>query len=338
MASLRVFVSTSTNPWFNLAVEECIFRSMSTAQRVLFLWRNADTVVIGRAQNPWRECNTRKMQQDGITLARRQSGGGAVFQDLGNSNFTFMTGKPEYDKSVSTRIILSALEQLGIQGKATGRNDLVVEDSLGERKFSGSAYRETLDRGFHHGTLLLNANLSRLGNYLTPDPKKLQAKGITSVRSRVTNLCDLKPELDHQSVCDAIMEAFFNFYGERVKPELITVDKMPELPKFEETFARQSQWEWNFGKTPEFMYTLDERFSWGNVELHLDVKQAQIEKARVFSDSLNPEPLEAFADALSGQAYRAQEITATVAQITKRYPNRLGELMELQSWLKTAVA
>ena len=175
MSSLRLFISDSFDPWFNLAVEECIFRQMPADQRVLFLWRNNDTVVIGRAQNPWKECNTRKMESDHIKLARRSSGGGAVFHDKGNTNFTFMAGKPEYDKTVSTNIILSGLSRLGISVSASGRNDLVVNCEDGERKISGSAYRETKDRGFHHGTVLINADLSRLADYLNPDPKKLQA-------------------------------------------------------------------------------------------------------------------------------------------------------------------
>ena len=110
----------SYDPWFNLAVEECIFRQMPATQRVLFLWRNADTVVIGRAQNPWKECNTRRMEEDNVRLARRSSGGGAVFHDLGNTCFTFMAGKPEYDKTVSTAIVLAALNSLGVTAEASG--------------------------------------------------------------------------------------------------------------------------------------------------------------------------------------------------------------------------
>lgn len=140
MSSLRLLLSDSYDPWFNLAVEECIFRQMSPTQHVLFLWRNAETVVIGRAQNPWKECNTRKMEADGIKLARRSSGGGAVFHDLGNTCFTFMAGKPGYDKSVSTDIILNALTALGVAAFASERNDLVVATAEGERKISGSAY------------------------------------------------------------------------------------------------------------------------------------------------------------------------------------------------------
>ncbi|CDW58048.1 BPL LplA LipB domain containing protein [Trichuris trichiura] len=233
MSTLRLLISDSYDPWFNLAVEECIFRQMPATQRVLFLWRNADTVVIGRAQNPWKECNTRRMEEDNVRLARRSSGGGAVFHDLGNTCFTFMAGKPEYDKTISTSIVLNALNALGVSAEASGRNDLVVKTAEGDRKVSGSAYRETKDRGFHHGTLLLNADLSRLANYLNPDKKKLAAKGITSVRSRVTNLTELLPGITHEQVCEAITEAFFAHYGERVEAEIISPDKTPDLPNFE---------------------------------------------------------------------------------------------------------
>lgn len=177
MSTLRLLISDSYDPGLT-AVEECIFRQMPATQRVLFLWRNADTVVIGRAQNPWKECNTRRMEEDNVRTARRSSGGGAVFHDLGNTCFTFMAGKPEYDKTISTSIVLNALNSLGVTAEASGRNDLVVKTPEGDRKVSGSAYRETMDRGFHHGTLLLNADLSRLANYLNPDKKKLGPKAL----------------------------------------------------------------------------------------------------------------------------------------------------------------
>ena len=318
MSTLRLLISDSYDPWFNLAVEECIFRQMPATQRVLFLWRNADTVVIGRAQNPWKECNTRRMEEDNVRLARRSSGGGAVFHDLGNTCFTFMAGKPEYDKTISTSIVLNALNALGVSAEASGRNDLVVKTAEGDRKVSGSAYRETKDRGFHHGTLLLNADLSRLANYLNPDKKKLAAKGITSVRSRVTNLTELLPGITHEQVCEAITEAFFAHYGA-------------------ETFARQSSWEWNFGQAPAFSHLLDERFTWGGVELHFDVEKGHITRAQVFTDSLNPAPLEALAGRLQGCLYRADMLQQECEALLVDFPDQEKELRELSTWIAGAV-
>ncbi len=336
MKPLRLLLSDSYDPWFNLAVEDCIFREMTT-QRVLFLWRNAETVVIGQAQNPWKECNTRRMEEDGIRLARRSSGGGAVFHDLGNTCFTFMAGKPEYDKSVSTNIILNALKRLGIDASASGRNDLVVQTTEGERKISGSAYRETADRGFHHGTLLLNADLSRLANYLNPDVKKLQAKGITSVRSRVANLSEFVPYINHEQICEAVTAAFFEWYGASVEPEIISPDVFPDIPGFAERFAKQSSWEWNFGKAPAFSHLLNERFIWGGVDIHFDVEKGSISRAQIFTDSLNPAPLLALADALVGTRYHAQDVGQTCQEIIEQNPAMRAELTELQSWLMRCI-
>ncbi|TPG62650.1 lipoate--protein ligase A [Ewingella americana] len=336
MKPLRLLLSDSFDPWFNLAVEECIFRQMTT-QRVLFLWRNAETVVIGQAQNPWKECNTRRMEQDGIRLARRSSGGGAVFHDLGNTCFTFMAGKPEYDKSVSTAIILNALTSLGINASASGRNDLVANTVDGERKISGSAYKETQDRGFHHGTLLLNADLSRLADYLNPDPKKLQAKGITSVRSRVANLGELIPGIDHPQICDAIITSFFDWYGLRVEPEIISPDVFPDLPGFAEQFTKQSSWEWNFGKAPAFSHLLNERFVWGGVDIHFDILKGRISRTQLFTDSLNPSPLNALAAQLVDTLYRPSEIATVCLNIIAQYPQQRAELSELRDWLVSCV-
>lgn len=338
MSALRLLISHSHDPWFNLAVEECIFRQMPATQRVLFLWRNADTVVIGRAQNPWKECNTRRMEQDNVKLARRSSGGGAVFHDLGNTCFTFMAAKPEYDKSVSTGIVINALRRLGVSASASGRNDLVMDTPEGPRKISGSAYRETRDRGFHHGTLLLNADLNRLANYLNPDRKKLQAKGITSVRGRVANLSDFVVQISHQQVCDAVEAAFFEHYGERVMPEYISPDAAPALPGFAETFARQSSWEWNFGQAPAFSHLLDERFVWGGVELHFDVEKGQITRCQMFTDSLDPTPLERLAKRLVGCAYRSETLKAQCDALVEAFPAQAEQLRELGAWIARAVS
>lgn len=199
MTKLRVVLSDSFNPYFNLAVERWLLETLEPNCQVLYLWRNHDTVVIGRSQNPWLECNLTKMQADEVALVRRPTGGGAVFHDLGNTNFTFLTHGAGYDKQANSAIITKALASLNLKAMAVGRNDIVVEDpSSGElRKISGSAYRELADRALHHGTLLICADLQRLAEYLNPRKKKLAAKGVQSVRSRVINLIEVKPDIEH---------------------------------------------------------------------------------------------------------------------------------------------
>lgn len=332
MNKTRILVSTSTNPWFNLAVEEVIFNKMDPYHRVLFIWRNAETVVIGRAQNPWRECNTERMESDAITLARRKTGGGAVFHDLGNTNFTFMAGKPEYDKTVSTKIVINALKQLDIDAIANGRNDLVVEDGDRLRKFSGSAYRETKDRGFHHGTLLLSADLNRLADYLTPNPKKLAAKGITSVKSRVTNLNAIKPNINHNIISDALIKAYLDYYEQQVEIEFISPDTVSDLPDLAETFQFYSSWQWNFGKTPEFTHAMDERFGWGSVEVCLNIVKGHIQQATIYTDSLDPTPFEKLAEKFTGSGYNYQEMSMHLEQLIDSEQDNKNQLEEFCAW------
>lgn len=337
MSSLRLLLSNSHDPWFNLAVEETIFTHMPADQKVLFLWRNNNTVVIGRAQNPWRECNTGKMSDDGIKLARRSSGGGAVFHDLGNTCFTFMAGKPDYNKTISTQIIVEALNSLGLNINAVGRNDLVLSTPEGDKKISGSAYRETPDRGFHHGTILLNANLNKLNDYLNPDPKKLQAKGITSVRSRVTNLCDYLPTINHDSVCQVIIDHFFDYYKTTVTAEIISPQSMPDLPGFTPVFAKQSSWQWNFGNAPAFSHMVAERFAWGNIEFHFDIEQGVISRCQLFTDSLQPAPLQQFAELVQQSRYSVTSINDAIQQIMLVYPTLQPELQQMADWLVPAM-
>ncbi len=332
MSKTRILLSDSTDPWFNLAVEDTIFRSMPADQRVLFLWRNADTVVIGRAQNPWRECKTDRMEQDKVKLARRQTGGGAVFHDLGNTNFTFMAAKPEYDKEISTNIVLTALAKLGINGIANGRNDLVIEDELGIKKFSGSAYRETIDRGFHHGTLLLSADLTRLADYLNPDEKKLKAKGITSVKSRVINLNTVKQDISHDQVCEAIIEAYSEYYDESVSAEWISPDHFHDLPNFTEKFAMQQSWDWNFGQTPPFTHRMDERFTWGGVDVYLDIEKGTILQANIFSDMLDPYPMEQLAKKLVNLSYKRASIESCINALILELPQYATQIEEFKQW------
>lgn len=330
---LKVLISDTFDPWFNLATEDWIFRDMDPEYQILFLWRNDQTVVIGRFQNPWTECNTQLMEKDNIKLARRQSGGGAVFHDLGNTNFTFMSSKASFDKNRNNQIILRALKRFNIEAVPSGRNDINVMLADGERKISGSAFKETKDRSFHHGTLLINADMTKLANYLLPHPKKLQSKGITSVRSRVINLKELNSNIDHQSLSNAIIEEFFNEYQNKVEVQFLKYEDLIKETKLNEHYARLSDWNWRFGEAPSFNHQMSEYFSWGLVEVYLEVEKAMIKEAKIYSDSLHPELIELIMASLKNVAYNKSAIEQAVENLKIELPMFNDYLDEFKIWI-----
>ncbi|WP_201587698.1 lipoate--protein ligase [Psychrobacter jeotgali] len=326
---LRILKSAVTNPWFNLATEDWIFNTLDPDSHTLFLWRNSETVVIGRSQNPWVECKIDKMEEDEVFLARRQSGGGAVFHDLGNTNFTFLSPKDDYDQEANFTIIVNALKKLGIDAEQSGRNDMQV----GDKKISGSAFKHATDRSFHHGTLLVNANMQKLGDYLNPHPLKLQAKGIKSVRSRVANLVEFNEDINHEVLSDAIIEAFCEYYGDTAPVQELDEASLAKQPSLKAYYEQMADWNWRFGKTPDFSHHVETRFDWGIIDLHMDVKQAVIQEVVIFSDALNVELIDLLKETLTGIKYNRNEVKAKLAELSKAHPDLAAPVDEVSNWL-----
>ncbi|MGZ3769510.1 MAG: lipoate--protein ligase [Bdellovibrio sp.] len=333
VTKLKVFLSDSLNPYLNLATEEWIFHNLDPSQQILFLWRNEETVVIGRNQNPWNECNLAQMKKDNVHLARRTSGGGAVFHDLGNTNFTFLSPKESYKRENNVKIIFDALKDFGITGEASGRNDLLLSFPDGPRKFSGSAFREKRDRAFHHGTLLLHADLSRLGNYLTPSPKKLQAKGKESVRSRVANLTEIAAHLNHEFIVKAVVGSFEKFYGAKAEIEYLTMESLKQIPELKAQHDNLNSWEWIYGNTLEFTHKMDEYLSLGFFDFHFLVEDAIIKDLKVFTDCLYPQLIEDLVELFRGQPYRGETIQTVFHKLQQNYPTTSEGLSEFEAWL-----
>lgn len=306
---------------------------MDPEQHILFLWRNSETVVIGRFQNPWKECHTGKLEEDGVLLARRQSGGGAVFQDLGNTNFTFMSGREAYDKNRNNEIILKALADFSIEAAPSGRNDLVIPTETGPRKFSGSAFKETKDRCFHHGTLLINANLQKLANYLNPDRKKLVGKGIESVRSRVVNLSELNPALNHDNLVDRIIHHFSEVYEEQVEPVYLKEADLVKHERLMKYYEFLKDWQWRFGETPQFNHEMNTQLSFGLIDLHLDTQKGMITDCVLYSDSLLPEIIETLANSLKNYPYTKVGLEQALAHAESQLSMFREEIREFKDWL-----
>lgn len=326
---LRILKSAVTNPWFNLATEDWIFQALDANSHTLFLWRNSETVVIGRSQNPWVECKIDKMQADDIFLARRQSGGGAVFHDLGNTNFTFLSPKDSYDQEANFTIIFNALKKLGIDAELSGRNDMQV----GDRKISGSAFKHAADRSFHHGTLLVNASMQKLGDYLNPHPLKLKAKGIKSVRARVANLKEFNETINHETLSEAIIEAFCEYYGDTAPVEELDEASLAKQPTLNKYYQQMADWNWRFGKTPEFSHHIETRFDWGIIDLHLDVKQAVICDVVIFSDALNVELIDWLKESLTGIKYNKNDVKLALDKLKEHQPELATQIDNVSCWL-----
>ena len=178
-----------TDPHRNLATEAYLTETVPEDTCILYLWQNRHTVVIGRNQNAWRECRTTLLEQEGGVLARRLSGGGAVYHDMGNLNFTFSLPTAAYDLRRQQEVLVAACRRLGIPAECSGRNDILT----GGRKFSGNSFYHHGGRSFHNGTLLIDVDMEKLGRYLAPSQGKLESKGVASVRSRVVNLSQIQP-------------------------------------------------------------------------------------------------------------------------------------------------
>lgn len=298
---LKYVITNETNPYKNLALEAYLLNTVKEDECILYLWQNERTVVIGKNQNPWKECRVAELQEDGGSLVRRMSGGGAVFHDLGNLNFTFLVTKENYDVERQLQVILEAVKLRGIPAEKTGRNDISVEG----RKFSGNAFFSDGFHCYHHGTILVKADMKMLSHYLNVSREKLVSKGVDSVRSRVTNLTEYDPNLTIDMVREDLVKAFQSVYG--LIPEKVEVSHLPveDLEKFEDKFT---SWEWIFGKNISFNYCIGKRFSWGDIEIGFEVESGMIKDCRVFSDSLEIGLFESIAASLCGLRFSSNEL------------------------------
>ena len=276
----RFLITDSVDPYENLALEELLFETQGEGA-TFYLWQNERTVVIGRNQNAWRECRVELLESEGGKLARRSSGGGAVFHDLGNLNFTFLLPKEHYDLVRQLGVIQKAAAKFGIETSFTGRNDLVLT-ATGE-KFSGNAFRFSNSVALHHGTILISADFSRLGRYLAPSQMKLESKGVKSVVSRVTNLGLQNPALTVETMKQALMEAFEEEYGAYEPHSWDLIDK-EKLEQKRQTYA---SWDWKFGTTPAFNVSLENRSDFGCFELLMNVKNGIVESATCYTDAMD---------------------------------------------------
>lgn len=252
--SFAVYMSEIHNPVHNFAFEEALFHSDRLDGPVLLLWVNAPCVVIGRHQNPWREVALKALYEDGIPLIRRMSGGGTVYHDLGNLNYSFIASGKQYNEHENFQMILKALSALGVEANLNQRKDIVV----GDFKNSGNAFYMRGNKRLHHGTLLVNTDHHKLWRYLDTDGDAIEQRGIISKKSEVINLSDLDSGISVDRVKKVIVDTVKHFhkdvkifYGDK---SLLTEQ---QEKVYKNALKRHETWEWRFGETPSFKYYLN---------------------------------------------------------------------------------
>ena len=304
---ISIYQSWDVDPYENLATEKYLLDTVQPDQCILYLWQNQNTVVIGRNQNPWVECRTTLLEEEGGKLARRLSGGGAVFHDIGNLNFTFLVSDENYDVDKQLSVIQKACAMAGIFAEKSGRNDLLTQGC----KFSGNAFYKSKGNAYHHGTLLIDVDMGKLSRYLSPSKAKLEAKGISSVRSRVINLKELAPELTCEQMRRFMCAGFEAVYG--LKADTITLTE-EALTQIRQTAATNGSWEFLYGTPLPFTFSCESRFSWGSIHLQLQTKSGQIIAAKAYSDAMDWQLSELIEKALTGCRFVLTDMQQTLLQ------------------------
>ena len=303
---LKMFRGESTDPHYNLAVEQHLMETVGEDECVLYLWQNRNTVVIGANQNAWKECRVSLLEGEGGRLARRLSGGGAVFHDLGNLNFTFLVSEENYDLDRQMTVIERACRLLGIDARRSGRNDVLADG----RKFSGNAFYHSGGKAYHHGTLLVSVDGEKLARYLSPSKAKLEAKGVDSVRARVVNLIELSPGLTCERMAECMTAAFGAVYGLPVESMDASALDAQTVEKYR---ARNASDEWLYGKPLPLSFECEERFDWGGVQLQLQAQAGVVTGVKVYSDAMDASLAPTVERALAGSRFDPKELCDRLA-------------------------
>ena len=326
---LRFINTYERNPWYNLAVENAALEMLGEDEILFYLWQNQHTVVIGRGQNPWRECRVQLLEKEGGVLARRPSGGGAVYHDMGNLNFSLIVPARAYDLEKQLRVIIEACREIGLNVAFSGRNDILLDGA----KFSGNAFRQTKNSFLHHGTLMVDVEMDRLSRYLMPPKAKLQAKGVASVRSRVCNLKDHRPDLTTDDLRELLFRAFEKVYEGEARVETLDDWDKATQNRIRELYLQYASWEWRFGQTMNFNVSLETRFPWGGMTLDLRLVRGHIEDLYVDTDAMDAEMSNHIRQAILGCHYGPEMIEALEKYAATLSSESGQQLHQVSEWV-----
>ena len=323
------------DPRINLAIETFLLQEMDTDEPILLFYINEPSIIIGRNQNTIEEINKEYVDEKGIHVVRRFSGGGAVYHDEGNLNFSFIMpddGDSFRDFEKVTKPIIQALHELGVEGaQLKGRNDLVINDM----KFSGNAMYATNGRMFAHGTIMFDSDINEVVNALKVRKDKIESKGIKSIRSRVTNIKPFLPaEKQAMTTEEFSQEILFKIFGvasmDEIKTYELTDDDWQKVKAISE--KHYANWDWNYGQSPAFDIERRQRFPIGSIEVRLNVAEGKITAAKIFGDFFGLGEIKDVDDLLVGTKYERHALKEVIDQIdVKKYFGNIenNDLFEL---------
>ncbi|MFD9624767.1 lipoate--protein ligase [Peribacillus muralis] len=305
-----------TDPRINLAIEEYALKHLNIDETYLLFYINRPSIIIGRNQNTIEEINADYVDGEGITVVRRLSGGGAVYHDLGNLNFSFITkddGESFHNFKKFTQPVVETLEKLGIHAELSGRNDILAEG----KKISGNAMFSTKGRMFSHGTLLFQSEMDHIVSALKVKKDKIESKGIKSIRSRVANIADfLKEPMTVEEFRSFLLQNIFKDSG-GVTEYVLTEEDWAQIHKISE--ERYQSWEWNYGKSPKFNLQNSHRFPVGSVDIRLEVNKGIIENCKIYGDFFGVGEIADIERKLTGIRYDKDTIMDVLDEIDVRH-------------------
>jgi lipoate-protein ligase A len=289
-----------TDPRINLAIEEYALKNLDINETYLLFYINKPSIIIGKNQNTIEEINTEYVEENGITVVRRLSGGGAVYHDLGNLNFSFITkddGESFHNFKKFTEPVINALQKLGVNAELSGRNDIVVEG----RKISGNAQFSTRGRMFSHGTLMLDSEIDHVVSALRVKKDKIESKGIKSIRSRVANISEfLSEKISMEEFRQLLLTKIFGGLDE-IPEYVLTEGDWKKIHQLSE--ERYQTWEWNYGKSPKFNLQHSHRFSVGGIDVRLEVNKGILENCKIYGDFFGVGDVQDIEDRLKNVRY-----------------------------------
>lgn len=326
------YVNNSTNPYFNLAIEEILTTDQSFSDEILLLWQNDNTIVVGKNQNTIEEINNEYVKKHHVNVVRRLSGGGAVYQDLGNLNFTFIFNKNKdniRNYQLFTKPIIEVLNNLGLDAKFSGKNDIEVDG----KKISGNAQYIFKNRIMHHGTILFNVNMEILPQALNPDLIKLQSKGIKSVKARVTNILPLlKNKISVATFKDLIVDNLKT--SKQAQIQILPTNLVSAAQKLAK--EKYQTWDWIYGKSPAFNLQIKSRIETkGTIDVRLDVEQGIIKMIKIYGDFLGTLGTEYLENKLIGKSYELAIIQKIISQ--EDVINVFGPVFEKEEIIKAII-